>query len=58
MAKKTESPKEPEPAAPAAVRVRVRAAAIGEGGVTYFAGAEFETTPERAAALGNSVEIV
>ena len=57
MAKKH---KEPEQAAvnEPAVTVKVIANALGEGGVTYFHGATFETSAARAAALAGLVEIV
>lgn len=37
------------------ITVRVLAAALCEGGVTYTKGQTFETTAERADALGNVV---
>lgn len=40
------------------VRVRVLCNSLGEGPDVYTAGQEFETTAERAAALGDSVQIL
>jgi hypothetical protein len=40
------------------VTVRVLCNSLGEGGFTYSKGDEFETTEARAAALGDSVELV
>lgn len=40
------------------VTVRVKVASLGEEGITYEKGDEFETTEARAAALGDSVELV
>lgn len=41
-----------------AVTVKVLCSALGEGDETYLKGQSFETTAERAAALGDSVEII
>lgn len=38
--------------------VKVLCASLGEAGVTYAKGKQFRTTAERAAALGDAVEIV
>jgi hypothetical protein len=54
MAKKTETTQE----APALVTVRVTGQPVGEDGLHYTQGTTFETTPERAAALGELVEIL
>jgi hypothetical protein len=43
---------------PKNVTVEVRHPAIGEGSITYFRGAQFTTTEERAKALGDAVVIV
>lgn len=40
------------------VKVRVLSAAVGEAEGTFEKGAVFETTATRAAALGDSVELV
>lgn len=40
------------------VTVRVLSAALGEGDLTFLKGQTFETTADRAAALGDSVELV
>jgi len=60
MSKKNESAvKEPETQAPARVRVRVCAPALaGETANILMRGEEFETTQERASALGKLVEPV
>lgn len=42
----------------ALITVRVVCAALGENGETHHKGDTFETTPERARALGDSVEVV
>jgi hypothetical protein len=47
-----------KPADKKKVKVKVIAAAIGEGDHTHLQGETFETTAERAAALGDSVEIL
>ena len=39
------------------VRVTVACNSLGEGGTSYARGDTFETTPERAASLGDSVTI-
>jgi len=65
MAKTTKPKPAPEPARETLaaedtntrVRVRVECGAMGEDGVTYFRGAIFETTPRRAAALGDRAAI-
>lgn len=53
MAKKTDSPTASEPSL---VTVRVTGQAIAENDAHFTKGATFETTPERAAALGSLVE--
>lgn len=45
-------------AAKSKVTVKVLSAAVGEEDQTYVKGQTFETTAERAAALGDSVEVV
>ena len=40
------------------VKVRVLCNALGEDSSTYLKGETFDTTPDRAAALGDSVEVV
>jgi hypothetical protein len=45
-------------AAPASVKVKVTGQAISEAGVSYSKGDTFETTAERAKALGEFVEVV
>lgn len=48
----------PEETAPALIKVKVGRQPLGEDGVYYAPGEEFETTKERAAALGSLVEAV
>lgn len=58
MAKKPIIQEEPPVAStPATVTVKVKVSAVSEDGI-YLKGETFETTAERAAALGDSVEIV
>lgn len=45
-------------AAKSKVKVKVLVGAVGEDGDTHLKGETFETTAERAAALGDSVELV
>lgn len=58
MAKKPTSPTEGETSAEAAPTVRVRTTAVLFEQSLYQKGDEFETTAERAAALGDLVEIL
>lgn len=55
MAKKTETNPEETPAL---VTVKVTGQPVCEDGIHYAKGETFETTPERAAALGELVSIV
>ena len=49
MAKKSDTP---------LITVRVLVNALGEDDTTYFKGDTFQTSAERAAALGDAVEVV
>ncbi len=43
---------------PALMTVKTLIHNLGEGDVTYLLGATFQTTPERAAALGELVQVL